>query len=80
MLHNTEYGCHKSGRDIVIAPYIKAKMLKTQALRAALDEPGGVEKMVAQKKALLFFSGDIRCVERGSLVTGRREHSRRGRP
>ncbi|GIL62228.1 hypothetical protein Vafri_16503 [Volvox africanus] len=60
LLHNTEYGCFKAGRDVVMSPYFKAKVAKIQDLRTRLEQPGGLEAFIAKKDVLFFFSGDIR--------------------
>ncbi|EFJ53243.1 acetylglucosaminyltransferase [Volvox carteri f. nagariensis] len=60
LVTNTEYGCFKAGRDVVMPPYVKSNVAGIQGVRAKLEEPGGAEALLAGKDTLLFFSGDIR--------------------
>ncbi|KXZ45845.1 hypothetical protein GPECTOR_50g639 [Gonium pectorale] len=60
LMENNEYGCFKSGRDVVLAPYFKAKGPVLTEIQEFLLKPGGAEAMLAKKKVLFFFSGDVR--------------------
>ncbi|GFR42337.1 hypothetical protein Agub_g3245, partial [Astrephomene gubernaculifera] len=60
LVQNREYGCFKSSRDVVLAPFFKPKATLVREVHAQLEQPGGAEKLMEKKDVLFFFSGDVR--------------------
>ncbi|PNH00409.1 Tenascin, partial [Tetrabaena socialis] len=59
LVQNKEYGCFKSGRDVVMAPFFKPKDVVIREVHAQLEQAGGPEALLAKKNVLFFFSGDV---------------------